>query len=133
MPSCLHMEMMMSKLERFEPASVPGRLANRRGAEAKQNVASLIRSSGFQVSCRVPIGETIYGTRSFADLLIEYPPRWPDGLIVEVVSQSSAGSADQKFPYMVENIKRQYPCPTIVVLIGRGFGNGAVKWLRDQV
>jgi hypothetical protein len=133
MPSVMQEEKTMSQVKALDLAGGPGRLANHRGVQAKHEVESLLRSSGYQVVRRVPIGESIYRTRLVADLLIENSPRWPDGLIVEVVSQASHGSADQKFPYLVANIKSRYPCPTIIVLIGRGFSDGAVNWLRDQV
>src|SRR5581483_1165623 len=87
----------------------------------------------YQVARRAPIGESIYGTHLYADLVIENCHRWTDGLIIEVISQASRGSADQKLPYLVANIRERYPFPTIVVLIGQGFSDKAVDWLRDQV
>lgn len=123
----------MAVVKAFEPAGEPGRLANRRGIEAVDDVESLLRSCGHRVARRVPIGESIYGTKLTADLLVEGSPRWPDGLIIEVISQASRGSADQKLPYLVSNIKDRYPSPTVIVLIGGGFSEKAVNWLREQV
>ena len=123
----------MSRVKKFEPAGGPGRLANRRGAEAKLEVEALLRRAGYQVGRRVPIGGSIYGTKLFADLLVRDSRRWPDGLIIEVVSQESHGSADQKFPYLVENIRACHPVPTVVVLIGCGFRGKALDWLHGQV
>lgn len=66
-------------------------------------------------------------------MVIEDSRRWPDGIIIEVRSQESAGSADQTFPYLVQNIRHYYPLPVAIVLVGCGFSSGAIDWLRTRV
>ena len=61
----------MAEIKAFEVAGGPGRLANRRGVEAKQEVEEVLRLHGYQVARRVPVGESIYGTQLYADLVIE--------------------------------------------------------------
>jgi hypothetical protein len=82
---------------------------------------------------RTKIGTNIYGGAIEADLLVMGLARFPDGLVIESKWQDSKGTADEKFPYLVENIRRCYPCPVIVVPDGSGARPGAIRWLRDQV
>ena len=53
--------------------------------------------------------------------------------IIEVKFQKVAGSVDEKFPFMIENIQTRYPCPAMVVYGGGGAKPGAVKYLKSQV
>lgn len=111
----------------------PGLLANLHGTDARSAVESLLTSSGHLVERDQVVGETIYGTPARVPFIASACRRCSSDVIVEVVSQSSRGSADQKFPYLVENIKTRYNLPTIVVLIGEGFSKGSLEWLRAQV
>ncbi len=43
------------------------------------------------------------------------------------------GSADEKFPYLVANIRERFPHACVVVAGGGGAGRDALHWLRDQV
>ena len=54
-------------------------------------------------------------------------------MVIESKWQQSSGSVDEKFPYLVLNIRERYPCATIIVLDGGGFKKGAEEWLRRQV
>lgn len=54
-------------------------------------------------------------------------------LICECKSQTSAGSVDEKYPYLNENIKEKYPYPTIVVLDAPAAKPGAKLWLKKQL
>ena len=123
----------MSRFKTVEPASEPGWRAQQHGVEAEQAVESLIQSRGFKLARRAPIGRSIFGTRLVADLRVEGAREWPQGLIVQVISQASRGSADQKFCYLVQNIQNCYPRPAVIVLVGSGFSEKAVIWLCDQV
>jgi hypothetical protein len=80
-----------------------------------------------------PIAKSIYGTDLFCDFLLFHPIKYPHCLIIESKWQQSAGSVDEKFPYLVANIREQYPHATIVVLDGGGYKAGAEAWLRRQV
>ena len=53
-------------------------------------------------------------------------------LVIESKWQQSTGSVDEKFPYLVLNIKSRTPFKTVVVLDGGGYKPNAAKWLRAQ-
>jgi hypothetical protein len=80
-----------------------------------------------------PIGPSIYSLPLNADFWVRGAPHFPDGLAIEVKWQQSTGSVDEKFPYLVYNIKECYPCPALVIADGGGQRPGALHWLRDQV
>ena len=79
------------------------------------------------------VGKSIYGTTQYCDFIVYHPERWPDNLIIEAKWQQSGGSVDEKYPYLVLNIQLQYQCPTILVLDGGGYKQGAERWIRSQV
>lgn len=78
------------------------------------------------------IAKSIYNTDLYCDFMIFHPEKYPDNLVIESKWQESAGSVDEKFPYLVINIRDKYPCATIVVLDGGGYKKGAEQWLRAQ-
>ncbi|MFC1622779.1 PD-(D/E)XK nuclease superfamily protein [Patescibacteria group bacterium] len=80
-----------------------------------------------------PIAKSVYETNLFCDFIIYHPEKHSECLVIESKWQQSAGSVDEKFPFLVLNIRKKYPCATIVVLDGGGYKEGAEKWLRDQV
>jgi hypothetical protein len=80
-----------------------------------------------------PIGKGIYGTQLFCDFVLFHPQKHPKCLIIESKWQASTGSVDEKFPYLVANIKECYPYVAIVVLDGGGYKKEAEAWLRTQV
>lgn len=75
------------------------------------------------------VGETIYGTKNVADFLLVR-----DGVrsVIECKWQSSNGSVDEKFPYLVACIDH-CKISTIVLLDGGGYKDGAKRWLEAQV
>ena len=79
------------------------------------------------------VGKGIYGTEQYCDFICYHPERWPDNLIIESKWQKRAGSVDEKYPYLVLNIQNHYRCPTVLVLDGGGYKNGAELWIRAQV
>jgi hypothetical protein len=80
-----------------------------------------------------PIGPSIYGLPLNADFWVRGARNFPEGLAIEVKWQQSTGSVDEKFPYLVYNIKECYPCPALVIADGGGQRPGALQWLRAQV
>ncbi len=80
-----------------------------------------------------PICEGVYakGRGVTCDFLLFEPDLFPNGLAIEAKWQKSQGSVEEKFPYLVENIKL-YPCPAIVIMGGKGTTEGAEKWLLRQ-
>jgi hypothetical protein len=79
-----------------------------------------------------PIGSSIYGLPLSADFWVRDTRHFPEGLAIEVKWQQSTGSVDEKFPYLVHNIKECYPCPALVIADGGGQRPGALQWLRAQ-
>ncbi len=78
------------------------------------------------------IGQSIYSLPLNADFWVCGAPGLPAGLAIEVKWQQSTGSVDEKFPYLVHNIKECYPCPALVIADGGGQRPGALHWLRGQ-
>ena len=79
----------------------------------------------------VEVGRDIYGKERRVDFLIYHPRRWPDCLCIQCKWQASRGSVDEKFPFEVLSIEQnQYP--TIIVLDGGGYHEGAAQWLRGK-
>lgn len=106
--------------------------ANTAGRVAEDCIASLLRSVGIVFDRQVVLGRTIYDTDLRVDFVLLNLQAFPAGLVLESKWQDVGGSVDEKFPYLVENIKRQYPLPTIVVVHGGGCRDGAVRWLRER-
>ena len=69
----------------------------------------------------------------YCDFHLFHPEKHPDGLIIESKWQQSVGSVDEKYPYLVLNIKTKYPAKTIIILDGRGYKPKAKIWLRSQI
>ena len=78
------------------------------------------------------VGESIYKKPRKADFILYHPVLWPDCLVIECKWQASAGSVDEKYPFLVENIEAGI-YPTIVILDGGGYTKEAGIWLRDQI
>lgn len=55
-----------------------------------------------------------------------------DYLIIESKNQNTAGSVDEKLPYLVHNINERYTHKAIVIINGDGFKKGVVNWIRLQ-
>lgn len=115
------------------PSDNGGRAANRAGQTAEQVIGVVLRSRGVAYYPQHPICFGIYGTTIKADFYIPKLAGFPDGLAIESKWQDVGGSADEKLPYLVENILFCYPCPTIIVIDGGGFREGAIVWLRTKV
>lgn len=112
-----------------------GARANRHGRTAETLIESLLydRAPHADIMHRTVIGLTVYGRALEADLYIQGLARFPDGLVIESKWQDSSGSVDEKFPYLVANIKTCYPCPVIVMAGGGGARADAIRWLKAQI
>ncbi len=84
-------------------------------------------------SRNVYVCETIYKTKLKCDFLLYHPVKHADCLIIEAKWQQVSGTVDEKYPYLVENIQKMMPHPTIIVIDGEGYKPGAIEWLRKQV
>lgn len=109
-------------------------IANRTGQALEASILGVLcakRLSVFpQHSLKV---KSIFGKTIRVDFWIAPCPALPKGLIVEARWQNVTGSAEEKLPYLVTNIKERYPCPTLIVHDGDGLSPGAKSWLSQQV
>lgn len=74
----------------------------------------------------------IYDTDIKCDFILYHPNKHKNCLVIECKWQESGGSVDEKFPYLVHNIKERYPYATIIVLDGNGYKKQAEIWLKRQ-
>jgi hypothetical protein len=112
------------KLERFVEAQLKGEGYT----QVKTRTASL---PGVNTFAKAPVvGKTIYGTIWKPDYLC-WTPTYPQ-LIIECKWQQVGGSVDEKYPFLVANI-RKIEIPTIIVADGGGMKEGAVEWMRSQI
>lgn len=80
-----------------------------------------------------PISKSLYeGKNTRADFILLHPEKHPDFLIIECKWQQGGGTTEEKLPYLVLNIKQNYPYETMVVIDGGGHTKGAIKWIHKQ-
>ena len=81
--------------------------------------ADVARGLGLQVETEVYVGRRIWGARRRIDVVVSDPGQ-RRSLGIEVKYQRSTGSAEEKIPSTIEDI-RAWPIPGIVVFHGPGF------------
>lgn len=122
-----------SNLERFVEDILKRRgYMELQGDQKKQLFENIKTIDGKRYAKQVPIGTTIYETRRKCDFMVFNQERFPGGLVIECKWQQGSGSVDEKYPYLVLNIKKS-KVPTIVLLAGEGYKGEAREWLKDQV
>lgn len=109
-----------------------GQKAVKSGQQAEAVIYCTLKELGYAVERQYLIGQSVYGGELRADFHVTRIPQFPKGLIIESKWQHSGGSVDEKYPYLIANIKQCYPCPTIIVCAGGGARPQAVEWLRNQ-
>lgn len=110
-----------ARLSERKYSQVPGRRF-----EAAKGLGQAIYATQF-VLCT-----GIYGTPIRCDFLLFRPNKECPSLAIETKWQQTSGTADEKYPYLVANIKDCYPCPAIVLLDGEGYRQGAARWIKAQ-
>jgi hypothetical protein len=110
-----------------------GRRANETGNAAERAVYDMLVGKKYRVKKQVVVGTNEYEGTIKVDFFVSGIPGYENGLIIEVKWQAEPGSVDEKFPYLVMNIKKHYPCPAMVVIGGGGCRAGAERYLRAQV
>lgn len=74
---------------------------------------------------------SIYGSKGRTEFLVVDGER---KVRIEIKTQNSKGSVDEKLPYLYLNAIEAYPEDEIVIVIdGEGFKKGAIEWLRKKV
>lgn len=106
--------------------------ANRAGKAAEDSLAAILRVMGIVFERQVVLGRTIFEKRLRVDFVLLNLREFPNGLIIESKWQDVGGSIEEKFPYLVENIRGCYPLPAIVVVHGGGCSEGAMRWFRQR-
>lgn len=96
---------------------------NGTGSELEKLIETTIESRQFvrgeDYCAQFSLGiNDIFEYESRVDWFIWKPNLFPDGLYIEAKSQTSAGTADRKIPYLYLNIEERYNRPTVVVLDG---------------
>lgn len=110
-----------------------GARANSSGQFAERMVEEMLKAKGWSFRRQVVVGVSIYGHRLRADIVVDPRPSIPKGLVIECKWQDVPGSVDEKFPYVVENIRADAYKHPVVVIIGGGKAKlGAVRWLAMQ-
>jgi len=110
-----------------------GAKANSSGMFAERMVAEVLRAKGWSYRKQMVVGTSIYGHKLRADLVVDPRPKLPLGLVIECKWQDAAGSVDEKFPYVVENIRANAYGHPVVIIVGGGKAKpGAVRWLAMQ-
>lgn len=99
---------MMTTIQRPEEA----------GARFERQVRYAIQDAGGELQSHVFVGLNEYRLPWIADVVLTNAQEFPGGLIVEAKWQASNGTADEKFPLLVANI-RGASRPGIVVVGGR--------------
>lgn len=124
-----------------------GTLANLSGHVFEQMMIPVFEANGFAVMYEREYGKlndrpakvvlrnsaytTIYGHPGRTEFVIVCGSR---RIRVEAKHMGSAGSVDEKLPYMLLNGIESYPEREVVfVLDGSGWKKGALQWLRDRI
>lgn len=110
-----------------------GKTANYTGQRAESVIACILKERGYVFERQYKIGSGIFDHPIRCDFFVHNIPEFPTGLIIESKWQGCGGSVDEKYPYLVLNIREVFPCPAVVVLDGGGSKPGAVRWLKEQV
>lgn len=109
-----------------------GQKAVKSGQAAEATIFCILKERGYLVERQYLIGQSLYGGDLRADFYVTRIPAFPIGLIIESKWQHSSGSVDEKYPYLITNIKQYYPCPTMIVCGGGGARPLALDYLRRQ-
>lgn len=77
------------------------------------------------------IGNNIYGKKRICDFVLFHPKKHKNLLIIECKWQQSKGSVDEKYPFLLENIKQSRK-KTYIVIDGGGYKKAALIWLKKN-
>ena len=77
------------------------------------------------------LGKNIYNTRQIVDFIITRPDSTP--LVIQAKWQQSKGSVDEKFPFLIINLKEKSPFDSLIVIDGGGYRSDAVTWMKEQI
>jgi hypothetical protein len=108
-----------------------GRQANTNGRDTETAIANMLQARGIRFQQQYRAGTSIYGNDIRCDFYLLHTG---DGLCIEVKYQDTPGTADQKLPFLYQNIAEgRYLAPVLVIVVGDGWSVGALPWLRSKV
>lgn len=127
-----------------------GNRANSSGNVLEQTVVSTFKAKGFEVvkyrawlSCPEQYGtelllenvpyQNIYGHPGKTEFLLKSQKHRLE-IRIECKWQQTAGSVDEKFPYLYLNCINSMPEEKIIIIIdGGGYRDGALQWLKNMI
>jgi hypothetical protein len=104
----------------------------RNGSMAENVIADALFRQHVDFSRQVRLYKGIYDTWITVDFVIRNATDFPQGLVIESKWQDCNGTADEKFPYLIANI-RICPLPVVIIADGNGARPQATKYLRSQI
>lgn len=124
-----------------------GNIANSSGTVLEQNVVSTFKAKGFEVVKysfweknkyggelilkNVPF-ESIYGHKAYTEFLLK-SKKYNLEIRIECKWQQSAGSVDEKLPYLYLNcVESMLENHIIIIIDGGGYKEGALKWIKES-
>ena len=124
-----------------------GAIANKNGKVFEKMMLPIFENAGFEIFTSSQINKrtiqceryvitnapykTIYGENGKTEFVIVDGDR---RIRVEAKYQASAGSVDEKYPYMLLNGIYAYPETEIIFVVdGGGYKPGAHRWLKDSI
>jgi hypothetical protein len=130
-------------------ARTQGNIANSSGNVLEQTVVSTFKAKGFEVikyrvwdKNKEKYGDelllenvpfvSIYGHKGNTEFLLK-SKKYNLEIRIECKWQQSAGSVDEKFPYLYLNCVESMPENDIIIIVdGGGYKDGALKWLKES-
>ena len=80
----------------------------------------------------IVVGRNIYDNVRKCHFILFHPHKWEKGLVIEVRWQGVNGTIDEKFPFIVMNIKRS-GFETVVVMGGPKLKPEVSNWVGNQI
>ena len=99
------------------------------GNELRDQVALIGEDLGLDTEIEVSVGRRIWGARRRIDVVLKHPETRVS-LGIECKFQNSRGSAEEKIPATLEDIKA-WPIRGIVVYSGKGFSDNLLAYLMS--
>ena len=83
-------------------------------------------------STNVVVSKNIYNKARKCHFILFHPLKWAKGLVIEVRWQGVNGTVDEKFPFIVMNIKRSGR-ETVIVMGGSNLKPEVFSWVQQQI
>ena len=126
------------------------RKASNMGKAFEKDVAGMLNDAGFTEINKQDVDVTdidkwycrqykrfvgIYGKKLTIDLLIFDTNYFPKKLAVELKYQGVGGSVDEKYPFVIQNLRKlfkEHGIKGILMLNGGGYNPESVAWCKSQ-